>query len=147
VARETGASLVGLDQIGVALEQATLRVAEFGVIGRAHFQQGDIQATGLPTASLDGAMSVGVLVFVEDKAAAFHEIARILRPGARLTFTLWESDRPALAGNTTAQVGDYRPVLDDAGFATLIYEEPPQWREQMRAVYERDVATGDCLLS
>src|SRR5438034_6728459 len=34
VARETGASLVGLDQIGVALEQATLRVAVFGVIGR-----------------------------------------------------------------------------------------------------------------
>ncbi len=147
VARETGASLIGLDPIAVALEQAADRARAFGVADRARFQVGDVQATGLEPASLDGAMSVDALIFVDDKPAAFAEVARILQPGARLTFTIWESDRPRLAGNTTAQLADYRPLLADSGFSIEAYDEPPLWREQMRAVYERDVAEGDKLLA
>jgi ubiquinone/menaquinone biosynthesis C-methylase UbiE len=70
VARETGAALIGLDQVEVALEQAAQRAADFDVVDRARFQLGDIQSTGLEASSLDGAMSVDVLIFVDDKRAA-----------------------------------------------------------------------------
>jgi ubiquinone/menaquinone biosynthesis C-methylase UbiE len=147
VARETGASVLGIDQIAVALAQATERVAEFGLTGRARFQAGDMQATGLPDATLDGAISIDALVFAEDKRAAFRETARILRRGSRFIFTGWESDRPTLAGNATVQYADFRPLLEEAGFTTDVYEEPPGWREQMREVYRRDLATGERLIA
>ncbi len=147
VARETGATLIGIDRMAVALEQAAERASDFGVADRASFQVVDIQATDFEDASLDGAMSIDVVVFLDDKTAAFAEIARVLRPGARLAFTVWESDRLRLAGNMTTQLADYRPLLEDSDFSIETYEEPPLWREQMRAVYERDVAEGDKLLA
>jgi ubiquinone/menaquinone biosynthesis C-methylase UbiE len=132
IARETGASLLGVDQISVAVAQAIERVADFGLDGRARFQTGDMQATGLPDATLDGAISIDALVFAEDMNAAFRETARILRRGARLVFTAWESDRPVLPGTTAVQYADFRPLLEQAGFSIEVYEEPAGWREQMR---------------
>jgi ubiquinone/menaquinone biosynthesis C-methylase UbiE len=50
-----------------------------GLGERVRFQVGDLTATGLPDASCDAVMSLDVLVFVPDKAAALREVARILR--------------------------------------------------------------------
>jgi hypothetical protein len=38
---------------------------------------------------------------------------------------------------------DYRGLLEDAGFAVEIYEEPPGWRSQQRALAEGIIAVED----
>jgi SAM-dependent methyltransferase len=155
VARQTGANLVGIDLSPVGIELARCRAAELGLTEQARFQVGDITATGLADASCDAAMSLDVLPFVPDKGAAVCEVARILRPGGRFAFTIWEhlggsaaadADRAALAGTFRAHPlvesahVDYRGLLEDAGFAVEIYEEPPGWRRQQRALAEGIIA-------
>jgi SAM-dependent methyltransferase len=55
VARETGASLVGIDLSESAIADAPRRAAAFGLTSDRHeFRVGDICKSGLPTASLDG---------------------------------------------------------------------------------------------
>jgi SAM-dependent methyltransferase len=158
VARQTGANLVGIDLSPVGIELARYRAAELGLTERVRFQAGDITTTGLADASCDAAMSLDVLPFVPDKGAAIREVARILRPGGRFAFTIWEhlggsaagdADRAALSGTFQAHPlvesahVDYRGLLEDAGFAVEIYEEPPGWRSQQRALAEGIIAAEE----
>lgn len=126
VARQSGAALVGIDFSQVAVEHATRKAVEFGLAGRTQFQVADFTATGFPAGALDGAMSVDALFLAPDKAAAVHEVARILRSGARYVFTTWDIDAaPAVYG---PQLNDHRPVLREAGFIVDTYEETPDDR-------------------
>jgi SAM-dependent methyltransferase len=155
VAQQTGANLIGIDLSPVGIELARRRAAELGLSEQVRFQAGDITTTGLPDASCDAAMSLDVLPFVPDQAAVAGEVARILRPGGRFAFTIWEhlghsaaadSDRAALAGTFQAHPlvesadVDYRRLLEDAGFSVELYEEPPGWRSQQRALVEGIIA-------
>jgi 2-polyprenyl-3-methyl-5-hydroxy-6-metoxy-1,4-benzoquinol methylase len=133
IARETGAALVGIDLVPLAIEHATARARDLGMHDRARFQLGDAAATGLPTAAFDGAVSVDVLLMIPDKAAVFHEVARLLRPGARFVFTTIEHPNPS-SNAGVAQAGDHRPLLADAGLVVETYEETPDWRRRLRAV-------------
>ena len=81
------------------------------------------------------AMSLDVLPFVSDKAAALRETARILRAGGRFGFTSWEQSGYSERLNAP-QLDDYRPILTQAGFDVEIYEEPLNWQRQQRAVLE-----------
>ena len=134
-ARELGTKLIGIDLSAVGVATASKRAAELGLSDRVHFQQGDITATGLSSASCDGAISLDVLAFVRDKAAAINEVARILRPGARFAFTTWEQEGYSARLNA-AQLADHRPTLIAAGFDIELYEEPMEWRRQQQAVAE-----------
>jgi ubiquinone/menaquinone biosynthesis C-methylase UbiE len=158
VAQQTGASLVGIDLSPVGIELAGRRAAELGLSQQVRFQVGDVTKTGLPDASCDAAMSLDVLPFVPDKAAAVAEVARILRSGGRFAFTTWEqvgrsaaadSERAALSATFQAHPlvesarADYRSLLEDAGFAVETYEEPPGWRGQQRALAEGIIAAEE----
>ena len=111
---------------------------------RARFQEGDLTATGLLEASCDAAISLDVLVFVPDKAAAVREVARILRPSGRFGFTTWEqSGYSARLG--APQLADHRPPLVAAGFDVEIYEEPPDWQRQQRTLLEGIIASEPAL--
>ncbi len=134
VARATGAALVGIDIAPTALHYAAEQVAAMGLADRARFQEGEFAATGLPAASLDGVMSVDVLVFVVDKAAAVREMARVLRPGGRFVFTSLDCNGPLR--ERPPQVGDHRPLLEGAGFVVESYDETPDWRQRQRAILE-----------
>ncbi|HLG76728.1 MAG TPA: class I SAM-dependent methyltransferase, partial [Ktedonobacteraceae bacterium] len=90
VARQTGASLIGLDFSRVAIEQAQQRARQWNLGERATFAVRDMTATGLSVESLDGAMSVDALWLVPDKLAAVQEWARIIKQSGRLVFTTWE---------------------------------------------------------
>lgn len=87
VARETGASIAGIDFSSAAIAQAESSAASFGVAERARYARADIASTGLPPGSVDAAMSVDVVQITPSRAAVFTEVARILRPGARFIFT------------------------------------------------------------
>lgn len=139
-------------------ELARYRAAELGLAEQARFQTADIATTGLADASCDAAMSLDVLPFVPDKGAAVGEVARILRPGSRFAFTIWEhpggsaaaaADRATLADTFQAHPlvesahVEFRGLLEDAGFAVETYEEPSGWRSQQRALAEGIIAAED----
>lgn len=139
VARQTGADLIGIDLSSVGVALAGERAAAVGLGERVRFQVGDLTATGLPDASCDAVMSLDVLVFVPDKAAALREVARILRAPGSFVFTTWE--QPGYSARLGAQqLADHRPLLETAGFAIEVYEEPPDWQRQQRALVEGIIA-------
>lgn len=138
VAQQTGANLIGIDLSPVGIELARRRAAELGLGERVQFQVGDIAATGLPDASSDAAMSLDVLPFLPDQAAAVREVARMLRPGARFAFTTWEElgdsalEHHVLTPDTERI--DYGRLVEEAGLKVEIREEPSSWRAQQRAL-------------
>jgi ubiquinone/menaquinone biosynthesis C-methylase UbiE len=152
VARSTGASLVGIDFSEVALEQARTRSRQLGIIDRVSYKLVSFDATGLDTASLDGAMSIDVIWAIPDKRAGFAEAARILKPGAKFVFTDWERD--VSPPGYPAPVNDHRPLLESSGFELerrqlrseadamrrTFYQKMLEYEAELLAVVERKTA-------
>ena len=73
---------VGIDLTKEMLDLA--RVAASSGIGNVEFKEGSIEALPFEDASFDLVISNGVLNLIPNKAAAFSEIARVLRPEGAL---------------------------------------------------------------
>lgn len=144
IARETGASVVGIDISPVAIEHANRRAADFGVPGRARFEVGDLKQLQFPAAQFDAAMSVDVLfLLAPNTLAALKEFARVLKPGARFAFTNWDRDRSP--PGYPSPVSDHRALLREAGFQAETYEELANAEAKRRAVYELYIERKDAL--
>jgi SAM-dependent methyltransferase len=79
----------GLDISGPMLATARRR-AEHAGLDNVTFDKGDAQVHPLPDATFDGAVSRFGVMFFDDPAAAFANIAGALRSGGRLVFTCWQ---------------------------------------------------------
>jgi ubiquinone/menaquinone biosynthesis C-methylase UbiE len=148
LARESGASLVGVDLSAVAIAAAAARAADLGLAGQARFVTGSFAQTNLAASAAHACMSIDALQYAPDKQAAFTEAARILRPGGRLVFTAFELDRERAAGLPIIgldPVDDYAPLLRSAGFSPLVYEETPDWWQRVRSTYEAIMAAASLL--
>ncbi|HEU5200040.1 MAG TPA: class I SAM-dependent methyltransferase [Ktedonobacterales bacterium] len=143
VARATGARLVGIDYSSIAVRQARQRAAAFGLSNKADFLVSEITAIPLPDASLDAALSVDAFQFFPDQPAALREIARIVRPGARLVLTTWDASYPRAQG--TRHSSQYQTMLQEAGFALESYESIPGWEKMQGAVYTGMLAAQESL--
>jgi ubiquinone/menaquinone biosynthesis C-methylase UbiE len=150
LAREAGARLTGVDLSRVAVAKAAERAASVGMAESSRYVVGSFDAMTLPDATADGAMSVDALQYAPDKRAAFREFARIIRPGGRLVFVAFELDSehagalPVLGLDT---VGDYRPLLADAGFEVEIYEQTERWHDRLTAAYGAVNAAREALVA
>ena len=144
LSRETGSSVVGLDVSHTRVELAALRAQDFGVADRARFEVADFVATGLPASSVDGAVSLDVIWVIPDKVGAMHEVARILKSGARFVFTNW--DRDLTPPGYLPPLNDHRPLLQDAGFAIEAYDIQRQEELMRRAYYEKAVLAEQDLI-
>jgi SAM-dependent methyltransferase len=146
VASMTHSRLVGIDLSAAGLLQARRRAAVMQA--SATFVRATLSAVALQRGQADAAMSVDALQYVPDKQAAVAEVARVLRPGARLVFTAFElepdhvSDLPVLGDDA---VSDYRPLLEGSGFVVEMYEETPGWKGRVVATYEAVLEAGDVL--
>jgi SAM-dependent methyltransferase len=89
--QDAGGSAVGLDVSGPMLEVARRRAARAGAVN-AGFVQGDAQACPLRPESCDVMISSFGVMFFEDPAAAFANMAAALRSGGRLAFMCWQDD-------------------------------------------------------
>jgi ubiquinone/menaquinone biosynthesis C-methylase UbiE len=144
VARETGASIVGIDISPVAVEHASQRARKFGVQGRARFETGDLVALRFSTAEFDAAMSVDVLFLLSPNTlSALSSFARVLKPGARFAFTNWERDLSP--PGYPPPVSDLRPFLREAGFEVETYEEVPDAEARRRAIYQLYIQRKEAL--
>ena len=86
-----GVHVVGVDLTEQMLELASKRAAEFDLADRVELRQGDVQALGLPDASVDTVISTFTFCAIPDPSAAAREVARVLRPGG--LFVLAEHGR------------------------------------------------------
>ena len=143
LARETDASLIGVDFSPVAIDQAAHRAALFGLTGRARFAVGDLTRTGLPPASADAAVSIDAFHFAADPAAAAGEARRILRPGRRLVLTNWQPKDPNDARLPGRMRIDWPPLLRSAGFADIETAARPEWHDLWTRVYRVALDLGD----
>jgi SAM-dependent methyltransferase len=134
IARETGASLVGVDFSEVAVEQARQRANQLGLSERARFLVGNADGTGLPESSVDAVMSVDSFWLFPHKARVAAEVARILRPGGRFVFTTWDFDHTP--PGWPPQVRHHKDLLSETRFLLQSYEETPDWLRRQVAVYE-----------
>jgi SAM-dependent methyltransferase len=86
-----GGSALGLDLSAPMLEVARQLAAEAGA-ANARFEQGDAQVYPLGPDRYDVAISKFGVMFFDDPAAAFANIAAGMRPGGRLAFLCWQDD-------------------------------------------------------
>jgi arsenite methyltransferase len=104
-------SVTGVDQSPQMLAAARRRSEGFG---NARFAQGDATAPPVESGGFDRALSVQVLEYVEDVAAALAEMRRALRPGGRVVIwdvdwatVSWHSADPARMGRILAAWDDH----------------------------------------
>lgn len=125
LARETGCTVVGVDLAAESVATATRAAARAGLDGRVRFIQGDAEALPLPDEAADGVLCECALCTFPDKTAAVRELARVLRPGARVAIsdvtTLPDELPPELTSLQAwvACIADARP-LDE--IASLLEE-------------------------
>lgn len=148
MARETGTSLIGVDPSQAGLTAARARAAAAGLASQARFEQGSFERTGLGDGTADAVMSIEAFQYAPGKQAAFTELARIMRPGARAGIICFEVD-PAKVGGIPVlgvdPVADYRPLIAAAGLRIEAYEETPDWQERVYATFSAVLKNSDAL--
>ncbi len=145
VARETAATVTGIDLSPTALKYARRRSASFVSIGRAHFFVSDAAHLPLNSGSSSAALGIDVFQVLPNKASAFAELARVLRPDAHLVFTTRERHSADTIGVPDNIVVDHEPLLVAAGFTLLERHEPQGWEERHRRYYSRVLAMHDVI--
>jgi len=150
MARTTGAHLAGVDLSAQGIHLAGERAVRLGMAERARFTKGSFAATGLPSDSVDAAMTLDALQYAPNILDAIREVYRILKPGGRFgcyAFVLDANRVAPLPGAWDDPVEDYRDPLDAAGFEIIRYETTPGWQERVTNAYSAVVAARDALLA
>jgi SAM-dependent methyltransferase len=138
IARQTGASLVGMDFSAQAVAEAGEQAARTGV--PASFRVGDLTATGLPAASVQGVLCTDAIQFPDEPADAYAEIRRVLAPGGRVVLTCWEPlDRGDERVPPRIRRANLAAGLRRAGFADAEVFDRPSWLARERAMWAEAV--------
>jgi ubiquinone/menaquinone biosynthesis C-methylase UbiE len=96
LARETGCRVVGIDLAPANVQEASDAADSSGIQDRLRFLVGDAEALPLDTASADGALCECALCTFPDQRGAVRELARVLKPGARLALSDVTADESRL---------------------------------------------------
>jgi ubiquinone/menaquinone biosynthesis C-methylase UbiE len=135
-AQASGARLTGVDWSPVAIAGASRRAALFVPDGRASFVVADAAQTSLAAEMADAVMCIDALQLVPDKNGLLREVGRLLRPDGRVVITTWER----IGSEPERLPVDVGALVEAAGLRLLLREEPADWLERQRAMFERVVA-------
>jgi ubiquinone/menaquinone biosynthesis C-methylase UbiE len=137
-ASEFPIEVVGIDVSAVAVDLAGVRAGRLGLDRPGSFRVGTFANTGLPAGAAAAAVSFDALQYAPDKNAACAEMARVVQRGGRIGITAFELDAdrvrdlPVLGDDP---VGDYAPLLEQAGFRVDSHEETPGWDARLANSY------------
>src|SRR6201994_3972968 len=142
IAKETGASLIGVDFSAQALPEAREQAARRGVRD-APFRLGELTATGLPDTSVEAVLCTDAIQFPDEPSVAYDEIRRVLRPGGRGVLTCWEpvdraDERVSARIRRVNLAGDFAR----AGFIDIEVRDRPSWLAREQAMW-REAITLD----
>jgi len=124
--------------IATDLNQAMLDQA--AVVGTAlpvKWQQADAMALPLPDGEFDAVVCQFGVMFIPDKAKAFSEARRVLKPGGAFIFNVWDR----ISDN------EFADTITMA-LETVFPEDPPRFLARTphgyhdRSIIERDLASG-----
>ena len=113
--RQTGCSVVGVDQSPEMLDEARRRLLLAAETKRVRLVEASAQALPFEDASFDGLTAAYLLRYLDDLPTDLGELARVLRPGATaalLDFGVPPGPLPRAAWNLWVDVG--LPVLGRA---------------------------------
>jgi SAM-dependent methyltransferase len=142
-----GGVLVCSDGAEAMLEVARGRAAAAG-IDNVEFAQLELEWIDLPTASVDAVLCRWGIMLIVDPEAAAHEVRRVLRPGGRAAFAVWDlpernpwatipsqvmmelghvppPDPEAPGMFTLAAEGSLQELLEAAGFVDVAVQAVP----------------------
>lgn len=85
-----GALQRGAEPVGIDFSEEAVRVAS-GLVPGGRFEQGDAQALPFPDATFDAVVCGYGLMHLPDPASALREVLRVLRPGGRAAFSVWDA--------------------------------------------------------
>ena len=141
LARETGCRLIGVDFSEVAIRDATMRVSGFGLEGRAEFRVGELEAIGVPDASVDALLCVDAIQFAADTSAAAAEVRRVLKPGGIAVVTTWEAlDRNDEALPERIRRLDLAAAMPAGGLVDVSVTSRADWLETERRLWSAVMA-------
>ena len=93
-------------------------------------------ATGLAAGSVDAAVVIDAIQFPSNPAAAYAELARILRPGGHVVLTCWEPLEPGdSALPERLRRVDLGQGLASVGFVDIDVRERPGWLEAEHSLW------------
>ena len=128
VAATTGAHVVGVDIVDSALAASAARAQTLGLGSVAEYRLGAFDHLPIGDAAVDAAMSIDALLFAPSKRDALSEVARAVRPGGHIVMTTWDYHSQPVG--RPPQVADHRPLLVEAGFDVVAYDDTPLWRDR-----------------
>lgn len=158
-------ALPGAEIVATDLNQAMLDVAAGRVqSGNVRVQAADAQSLPFDDASFDAAICQFGVMFFQDRVGAYREARRVLRPGRRFLFNVWDrlEENPVshIAASAVAELFPENPPsflnrvpfgyhdktrieadLRAAGFTEI---ESETVRAESRMVSARDAAVGLC---
>jgi SAM-dependent methyltransferase len=139
IAKETGASLIGVDFSAQALTEAREQAARMGVRD-ASFRLGELTATGLPDASVEAVLCTDAIQFPDEPSVAYDEIRRVLQPGGRVALTCWEPvDRADERVGVRIRRADLADGLRRAGFINIEVRDRPSWLAREQTMWEEAI--------
>ncbi len=129
-------TVIGVDMTPEMVEKARRNAEQVGA-NTIDFRLGEIEALPVDERSIDVVISNCVINLVPDKASAFREILRVLRPGGRLMISdiALNGELPAalLASaeayvgciSGAAQITEYQTILAECGFTDVAITANP----------------------
>jgi len=122
--RETGESgrVIGVDMTPEMIAKARANAAKLGY-GNVEFRLGEIERLPIEAGAVDLIISNCVLNLVPDKAAAFAEMFRVLKPGGRFCVSDIVATAPlpaAIRDAAALHVGCVAGAIAEAGYLALL---------------------------
>lgn len=139
VTRELAARLPpGVSIVATDLNEAMLDVARaHGAARPVGWRQADAMALPFDDASFDAVVCQFGAMFFPDKAHAFAEARRVLRPGGTLLFNVWDR----------IETNDFAQVVSDA-IAGLFPDDPPRFMASVpHGYFSAEVIAHDLALA
>lgn len=132
-ARAVGAdgTVMGVDISTAMLASARARMAHLGLAG-VEFREGRAEVIPADDAAFDALIASLSLMYVIDRQAAAHEMARVLRPGGRFVAAVWAGPDAADIVRFQQTAGSFAPPPPVAGVGPGALADPSAFLVQLR---------------